>query len=147
MHWIVSSQQFHTYIILHVPQVWLRHLKQRHMKRCRARIRKKNHSRWLLEFHFSKSMILIRSRCRYYFNHQGYNAELKSNLWSKRKEDAAFRQKSLNDFAHIPCKDSEDFPKPPQGNKFLQKLLVKGPGYLPRYVASPRKAISALTRA
>ena len=111
------------------------HLKQRHMKRCWARIRKKNHSCWLLEFYFSKSMILICSRCRYYFNHQGYNAEVKSNLWSKRKEDAAFREKSLNDFAHIPCKDTEDFP-PPQG-----------PGYLPRYVASPRKANSAWTRA
>ena len=24
-----------------------------------------------------------------------------------------------------------DFPKPPQGKKFLQKLLMKGPGYLP----------------
>ena len=138
--------------ILHCSQssLWGRHgvlhLKQRHMKRCRARIRKKNHSRWLFEFHFSKSMILICSRCRFYFNHHGYNADLKSDLWSKRKEDATFREKSLNDFAHIPCKDTEDFP-PPQGNKFLLKLLVKGPGYLPRYVASPRKANSAWTRA
>ena len=105
-----------------------------------------NQSCGLLEFHFLTSMILIRSRCRYYFNHQGCNAEVKSNLWSRRKEDAAFREKVSMILPAYPAKDTEDFP-PPQGNKFLQKLLVKGPGYLPRYVASPRKANSAWTRA
>ena len=42
-------------------------------------------------------------------------------------EDVPF----LNDFAHIPWEDTPDFPKPLQGKKFLQKLLVKGLGYLP----------------
>ena len=39
--------------------------------------------------------------------------------------------KRINDFAHIPWEDTPDFPKPPQRKKFLQKLLVKGQGYLP----------------
>ena len=33
---------------------------------------------WLLQFQFSISMILICYRCRYYFNHQGCNAEIES---------------------------------------------------------------------
>ncbi len=37
----------------------------------------------------------------------------------------------INDFAHIPWEDTPDSPKPLQRKKFLQKLLVKGPGYLP----------------
>ena len=41
--------------------------KQRHVKRCWARLCKKHLSCWLLEFHFSKSMILICSRCRFCF--------------------------------------------------------------------------------
>ena len=36
----------------------------------------------------------------------------------------------FNDFAHIPWEGTPDFPKPPQRKKFLQKLLVKGKGYL-----------------
>ena len=38
---------------------------------------------------------------------------------------------TFNDFARIPWEDTPDFPKPLQGKKFLQKLLVKGLGYLP----------------
>ncbi len=37
----------------------------------------------------------------------------------------------INDFAHIPWEDTSNFPKLPQRKKFLHKLLVKFPGYLP----------------
>ena len=39
--------------------------------------------------------------------------------------------KSFNDFAHLPWEDTPNFPKPPQRKEFLDKLLVKHPGYLP----------------
>ena len=37
----------------------------------------------------------------------------------------------FHDFAHIPWKDTPNFTKPPKRKKFLHKLLVKCPGYLP----------------
>ena len=37
----------------------------------------------------------------------------------------------FNDFAHTPWEDTPNFPKAPHRKKFLHKLLVKRPGYLP----------------
>ena len=50
-------------------------------------------------------------------------------IWPSRRVSP--QESWFNDFAHIPWEDTPNFPKPPQRKKFLHKLLVKFPGYLP----------------
>ena len=51
----------------------------------------------------------------------------------------------FNDFAHIPWEDTPNSPKPPQRKKFLHKLLVKFPGYLPGVCGWDLRFVHTLT--